>query len=50
MWRVSWTDGQATHVADYPKRRQAEKRAAMIRLLRGGGAGHEIVYWVRVMA
>ena len=48
MWRLSWTDGQRTMFADYPKRRQAERQEATIRMLRGGGAGHEIVVWVWV--
>ena len=32
------------------KRRQAERQEATIRMLRGGGAGHEIVVWVWVAA
>ena len=49
MWRVSWHDGgQATHFADYPKRRQARAHEAAVRALRGTRVGGELVYWVLV--
>jgi len=48
MWRVAWTDGQATQTADYPKRAQAHRREAALRALRGHRSGSEIVYAVRV--
>ena len=50
MWRVAWTDGQTSHVADYPKRWQARRHEAALRALRGARVGHELVYWVRVWA
>lgn len=50
MWRVAWTDGQTSHVADYPKRRQAQAHAARLRWMRGDKGTPELVYWVRVWA
>jgi len=50
MWRVAWTDNQATLFADYPKRRQALAHTAALRALRGAKVGAEMAYpiWVWV--
>jgi len=50
MWRVAWTDNQATLFADYPKRRQAVAHIAALRALRGAKVGAEIAYPIWVWA